>query len=123
MLSWFATRIYAFAFHVLRSTLYESYARAAAVGAQIEPHCGILNAFLLFLYALHVYWSYLIVRIAVRQLVHGDAEDIREKDHPPAAGAAPAGAGQRGARQRRPVRPEGLNPGRVSSVGEMPSQM
>jgi ceramide synthetase len=117
MLSWFATRIYAFAFHVLRSTLFESYERAAEANVDIEPHCTILNAFLLFLYCLHVYWSYLIVRIAVRQLTHGDAEDIRETEHPQRAGAGAKG-GARGA-----VRPRALNPAGVKSVGDMPSQM
>ena len=129
MLSWFGTRIYAFGFHVLRSTLFESYKHAASLGAHIEPHCSILNGFLLFLFALHVYWSYLIVRIAVRQLIHGDAEDIRETDHPetkgPQAAAPQAGAPKGGVHEqvRRPVGPRALNPASVGSVGEMPSQM
>lgn len=112
MLSWFATRIYAFAFVVIRSTLFESYKRAAQVNTNIEPHGMILNGFLLFLYVLHVYWSYLIVRIAVRQLMYGDAEDIREKDHPEDTPAA-----------KKPIGPKMLNPDGSRSIGTMPSQM
>lgn len=37
----------------------------------IKPHHAILNAFLIFLYCLHVYWSYLILRIAIRQVTGG----------------------------------------------------
>lgn len=115
MISWFATRIYAFAFVVIRSTLFESYARAAEVGVSIEPHGTILNGFLLFLYVLHIYWSYLIVRIAVRQLTHGDAEDIRETDHPPTP--------QRTKPLSSVVKPVALNPTGAKSVGSMPTEM
>jgi len=110
MLSWFATRIYAFPFIVIRSTLFESRSRAAEVGVDLKPHYAILNGFLIFLFVLHVYWSYLIVRIAVRQLTHGDAEDIREGEHPPPPPA-----------RRPPVGPRMLNPAGTYSVGNMPT--
>ncbi|KAL4859864.1 LAG1 longevity assurance 1 [Chlorella vulgaris] len=73
MLSWFTTRVYMFPVFVIRSTLFESRARAAELGVQIQPHHAILNGFLIFLYCLHVYWSYLILRIAVKQLTTGGA--------------------------------------------------
>ena len=107
MVSWFATRIYAYGFIVIKSTLFESHARAAEVGANIEPHTSILNGFLIFLYILHVYWSYLIVRIAVRQLTHGELDDIREEEE----------------EEETPVKPSALNPAKVGSVGQMPSNM
>lgn len=81
-LSWFATRIYAFGFIVIRSTLYETYERALEVGANIRPHVSILNFLLIFLYLLHVYWSYLIMRIIIRALdPNGKLDDIREDDN------------------------------------------
>ena len=107
MVSWFATRIYAYGFIVIRSTLTESYARAAEVNKVIEPHTSILNGFLIFLYILHIYWSYLIVRIAVRQLTQGQLDDIREEEE-----EEEEHAGER-------IKPTALNPNRVSSVGQM----
>jgi ceramide synthetase len=81
-LSWFATRLYAFGFIVIRSTLTDTYQRAEEVGGvNIEPHVSILNGLLIFLYVLHVYWSYLIVKIIVRSLTPGgQLDDIREED-------------------------------------------
>jgi hypothetical protein len=82
-LSWFATRLYAFGFIVIRSTLTDTYARAEELGGvNIEPHVSILNGLLIFLYALHVYWSYLIVQIIVRSLTPGgQLDDIREEEN------------------------------------------
>ena len=81
-LSWFVTRIYAFGFIVIRSTLTDPYLRAEEVGGvEIRPHTTILNGLLIFLYILHVYWSYLILRIIVRALKpNGKLDDIREED-------------------------------------------
>lgn len=81
-LSWFATRIYAFGFIVIRSTLTDTYERAKQVGGvDIEPHVSILNGLLIFLYLLHIYWSYLIMRIIVKSLTPGGKlDDIREED-------------------------------------------
>lgn len=81
-LSWFVTRIYAFGFIVIKSTLTDPYKRAEEVGGvEIRPHTTILNGLLIFLYILHVYWSYLILRIIVRALrPDGKLDDIREED-------------------------------------------
>jgi hypothetical protein len=87
--SWFVTRIYAFGFIVIRSTLFDTRTRAAEVGlslglggpVDIDPHASILNALLIFLYVLHVYWSYLIVRIIITALTPGgQLDDIREEE-------------------------------------------
>ncbi|GAB4823817.1 hypothetical protein N2152v2_010863 [Parachlorella kessleri] len=80
VVSWFATRVFIYPLYIIRSTLFESKVRAATLGVSMEPHYTILNGFLIFLYLLHIYWSYLIVRIAVRQYTHGDAGDIREEE-------------------------------------------
>jgi ceramide synthetase len=117
MLSWFATRIYAFGFIVIKSTLFESYKRAEQVKVNIEPHTTILNGFLIFLYILHIYWSYLIVRIAVRQLVGGELNDIREEHEEEEEEIVADGGGSRA------VKPTVLNPAKVGSVGHMPSNM
>lgn len=75
------TRIYAFGFIVIRATLKYPYERAKEVGVDIEPHGIILNGLLIFLYILHVYWSYLIVKIVIRALnPKGKLDDIREED-------------------------------------------
>jgi ceramide synthetase len=71
MLSWFATGIYAFGFMVIRSALFESQEHFAEINVSIEPHWAILNGFLLFLSVLHIYWSCLIIQVAMRQLAHG----------------------------------------------------
>lgn len=85
MLSWFTTRVFMFPYFVIRSTLFESVARARELGVEksIRPHHTILNFFLIFLYCLHVYWSYLILRIAIKQLTTGGADDIREVEDKP----------------------------------------
>lgn len=44
------------------------------------PHYLIFNSLLLVLLVLHVYWSYLILMVIVKQLTSGDAGDIREKE-------------------------------------------
>ena len=88
-LSWFVTRIYAFGFVVIRSTWFDTRERAIEVGqmlglggpVDIDPHVTILNGLLIFLYALHVYWSYLIVQIIVKALTPGGKlDDIREEE-------------------------------------------
>lgn len=92
MLSWFTTRVFMFPAFVIRSTLFEAMARANELGVHIQPHHAILNGFLIFLYCLHVYWSYLILRIAIKQLTTGGADDIREvpaKDHVDSVGSMP----------------------------------
>jgi hypothetical protein len=93
MLSWFATRIYAFGFVVLHSTLFEGAEHAGRTGIEIRPHWTILNVFLGFLLVLHVYWSYLILRIAARQLAGSGLDDIREDGA--GGGAARARRGKR----------------------------
>ncbi|KAI7844373.1 hypothetical protein COHA_002171 [Chlorella ohadii] len=109
MLSWFTTRVFMFPVFVIYSTLFESVERAQLLGVadSIQPHHTILNGFLIFLYCLHVYWSYLILRIAMKQLTTGGAEDIREVEEKAAR-----------QRQQQASTPKGK---RVASVGSMPT--
>lgn len=87
--SWFVTRLYMFGFVVIRSTWFDTRARAIEVGdmlglgraVDIEPHLSTLNGLLIFLYVLHVYWSYLIVQIIIKALTPGGKlDDIREEE-------------------------------------------
>ena len=45
-----------------------------------QPHYAIFNGALFVLFALHVFWSYLILRIVAKALREGDAGDVREED-------------------------------------------
>ncbi|KAK9824507.1 hypothetical protein WJX72_010967 [[Myrmecia] bisecta] len=81
VISWFTTRITIFPVHVLRSTLFDaSEMIGKKYGISPHPHWEIFNGFLFFLFGLHIYWSYLILRIALRQLREGKTDDIREED-------------------------------------------
>ncbi|CAL5229488.1 g12821 [Coccomyxa viridis] len=80
MLSWFTSRIYYFPVYVIRSVYYEPIELVAKVyDINPHPHWEIFLSLLCFLFALHLYWSYLILRVAWRQLFgDGQAEDVRE---------------------------------------------
>eukprot|EP00887_Chlorella_sp_A99_P004573 scaffold4.g4573.t1 len=107
LVTWIATRVLAFPLIVIRSTLYESWraewlqghfngthpSGATTAREMVQPHWAILNGFLGFLYLLHVYWTYLILRIVVKRLTGGKLDDIREGEEgevpPPKAKAEP----------------------------------
>lgn len=80
--TWFVTRVFAFPLVVIRSTLFEAMDVAQELELQIQPHHAILNGFLIFLYCLHIYWTYLILRIAFTRVKKGEVEDIRENKVP-----------------------------------------
>jgi len=79
MITWFASRIYYFPVYIIRSTLTECISLVAEVHhINPQPHYGILNSMLFFLFGLHLYWSFLILRIAYKQVKEGVTEDVRE---------------------------------------------
>lgn len=81
MLSWFASRIYYFPVYIIRSCLTEPITLVAEVyNINPNPHYALFNGLLIFLFGLHCYWSYLILRIAYKQVRSGVTEDIREED-------------------------------------------
>ncbi|CAL8465112.1 g4647 [Coccomyxa elongata] len=82
MLSWFTSRIYYFPAYVIRSVYYEPINLVAKIyNINPHPHWEIFLGLLCFLFSLHIYWSYLILKIAYRQLFgDGQAEDVREED-------------------------------------------
>jgi hypothetical protein len=80
-LTWFALRVFYFPLTLIRSTLYESIELAAKPhNIQPEPHYTIFNGLLIVLFILHVYWSWLILKVIITQLTEGETKDIREKD-------------------------------------------
>ncbi len=72
--SWAALRIYAFPVHCIYSSFVESW---QILGYRPPCH-GLLNALLMALYCIHIYWFTLIIRIAWRKLTTGVGRDIRE---------------------------------------------
>ena len=80
-ITWFASRVFYYPAVLIRSTLFESLELAARPhNIQAEPHYSLFNGMLIALFALHVYWSYLIVQVLVKALREGEPKDVREKD-------------------------------------------
>lgn len=80
-LSWIASRLVVFPFHIIRSTLFDVPEIGRMYGVQIQPHYSILNGALGVLCVLHVYWSYLIGKIVYNALfLKKEVSDVREED-------------------------------------------
>jgi len=75
-----------FPLRIIRSTIYECldvlWEDIRQTREVVEPHYTIFNVMLLTLLVLHIYWSYFIARILVRQIQNrGKVEgDVREDD-------------------------------------------
>jgi hypothetical protein len=73
LISWAATRLYALPVHLLHS----AWVHPDAYGIPIRIH-GFFLTLLAVLFALHVYWFYLFLRMAATMLVQGEAcDDVR----------------------------------------------
>ncbi|KAF6731740.1 Ceramide synthase 5 [Oryzias melastigma] len=69
----FITRLVIYPFWVLNSTMFESW---TIVGP--FPSWWVFNILLLVLQVLHIYWSYLIARIAIKAMLRGKVgNDVR----------------------------------------------
>jgi len=78
LLSWIATRLGLFPFKVLYSTLFEA---PGLVTCKPPPYWLPFNVALSFLLILHIYWFFLMLRLAYRLLIVGeDAADPREHE-------------------------------------------
>ncbi|KAJ9516876.1 hypothetical protein QJQ45_027273, partial [Haematococcus lacustris] len=75
---WIYTRNYVFPAILIRSTLLETLWYADLHGIKVEPHYTIFNALLLLLELLHIYWTYLILKIVAKNLAGTELRDIRE---------------------------------------------
>lgn len=81
MVTWFVLRIFYFPMVIIRSVLYESLELAATPhNIPHQPHYTIFSSALFVLFALHLYWSYFIVRIVVKAVQTDELQDDREED-------------------------------------------
>jgi sphingoid base N-palmitoyltransferase len=76
---WVAMRDVYFPFWVIRSCLTEAEKLVVPQGGS-GLGVRLFTALLCVLQVLHVWWTYLIARIAYRQIVHGVVDDDREDD-------------------------------------------
>lgn len=74
--SWLLTRLGIFPFMILPSTLFEV---TSVIPIDIMPFYFSLNACLLFLLGLHIYWFSLMVKLLLRVIQGKDISDSREK--------------------------------------------
>jgi ceramide synthetase len=77
IVSWIYSRLYLFPFYVIRSAMLDTFKLASRSNLLIFTHY-VSNMFLLSLLAMHIYWFYLICRIAVNAVKNGEAKDERE---------------------------------------------
>lgn len=79
MFVWIGMRMVYFPFWVNRSMLFECLGSVVGENSRpAVPHYEIITGLLLFLQVLHVYWTFLIVRIAYRAVLSGGTDDERE---------------------------------------------
>jgi TLC domain len=80
-LIWIAARVVYFPAVVIRSTIFDAYAMIFGDRHyQNFPHFQVINGGLLVLWVLHIYWTYVIMRILVTALSSGAVADDREDD-------------------------------------------
>jgi hypothetical protein len=77
IVSWIASRLYFFPFHVVHSAYYDTYELLLKNQAYFFQYY-IANGCLLMLCVMHVYWFFLICRIAYKAVTEGKTEDTRE---------------------------------------------
>lgn len=80
-LIWFAMRVFYFPIVIIRSALTDAH--AAFLGDRYYtrfPHWESFCGLLIVLWVLHMYWSYVILRILRSALSSGSAKDDREDD-------------------------------------------
>lgn len=96
MFVWCGTRLFYYPFYVIRSVVFDapeliqkSYRWEEIFSRPIVPR--LLMVMLCCLLVLHIFWTYVLVKVAVHSLRHGEMDDIRE-DASDSDEAAPAAA-------------------------------
>lgn len=83
MFIWSGTRLFYYPFYVIRSVLFsapeliqKSYRWEDLFQRPIVPR--VLMVMLCCLLLLHIFWTYVLIKVAVHTLTHGEMDDIRE---------------------------------------------
>ena len=77
IVSWVAFRLYFLPFYVVKSAIFDTY-ELVLNNPQYFLQYYIANGCLIALCAMHLYWFYLICKIAWKALRSGETEDTRE---------------------------------------------
>ena len=73
--AWVVLRMVAFPAVIIRATMW------GVLQVLAQPPCyRLLNTLLCLLYCIHVYWFFIILRVAQRMRATGKAEDVREQE-------------------------------------------
>eukprot|EP00775_Hariotina_reticulata_P007298 gene7298-7511_t len=80
-LSWIILRVIIFPYMVVFRMLVDPIIYIAVpYNIDAQPHYSILGTLHLLLFFLHLYWTYLILKVIVKQLRTGSTTDVREDD-------------------------------------------
>lgn len=80
LVSWIASRLVAFPFWVIRSVIVDAKAVAELHGINMHPHYEIFSGMLIFLLVLHIYWTWLILKVLYAVVHTSKCDDVREGD-------------------------------------------
>jgi hypothetical protein len=82
-ITWIVMRVVYFPLWVIHSAVFDGYdtvMRSSGSTAASFPHATLLGGMLIILWLLHVFWTYVILRIAVAAVTQGSPDDDREKE-------------------------------------------
>lgn len=78
---WIVARLIYFPVYILRSVVYDTYAIIIAPhDVNPDPHINIFTVALFFLFGIHIFWTYLILKVAYRSVVTRSTDDVREDE-------------------------------------------
>lgn len=80
-ISWFILRLILYPQVIVHNCLTKPVSMIAMpYNINPQPHYSLCGCLFLILLFLHIYWTYFIVMVIVRQLRSGDVADVREED-------------------------------------------